>query len=135
VQRIHHLGIAVKNIEESLKIYQTFLKEPDIHLEEVPQQKVKVAAIHLGDSSLELLEPTSPESPIAQFIEKKGAGIHHVCIEVDDIDEALKNLADAGFRLIDKTPKDGAMGMKIAFVHPASTGGVLLEIAQSKKAK
>jgi methylmalonyl-CoA/ethylmalonyl-CoA epimerase len=132
MQRIHHIGIAVNNLDESLKIYETFLKDIHVHREEVPEQKVKVAGIPLGDSTIELLEPVSPDSPIAQFIEKKGTGIHHMAIEVDNIEETLKTLENSGYKLIDKTPRIGAMGMKIAFVHPKSTGGVLLEICQVK---
>jgi methylmalonyl-CoA epimerase len=132
MQKIHHIGIAVNNLDEALKVYETFLKDIHVHREEVPQQKVKVAGIPLGDSTIELLEPVSPDSPIAQFIEKKGTGIHHLAIEVDDIEETLRTLEDSGYKLIDKTPREGAMGMKIAFVHPKSTNGVLLEICQVK---
>lgn len=128
MQKIHHIGIAVNNLEEALKIYKVFLRDLNVHFEEVPAQKVKVAAISMGDAKIELLEPTSPESPIAKFIEKKGTGIHHIAIEVEDIDRALKSLSDSGYRLIDSTPREGAMGMKIAFVHPASCGGVLMEL-------
>jgi methylmalonyl-CoA/ethylmalonyl-CoA epimerase len=130
MQKIHHIGIAVNNLDESLKVYKSFLHNIDVHLEEVPDQKVKVAAIPLGEGRIELLEPTSGESPIAQFMEKKGTGIHHLALEVDNIEKSLKDLEDAGFKLIDKTPRLGAMGMKIAFVHPKSTGGVLLELCQ-----
>ncbi|MFP4498194.1 MAG: methylmalonyl-CoA epimerase [Vulcanimicrobiota bacterium] len=133
MQKISHIGIAVNNLEESVKLYETFLKDVQVHWEEVEDQKVKVAAIPLGDSKIELLEPTSDESPIAKFIEKKGTGIHHMAIEVDNIEEILEILDKSGFRLIDKKPRIGAMGMKIAFVHPKSTSGVLLEICQPKK--
>lgn len=132
MQRIHHVGIAVKNLQESEKVYKSFLKDIQIHHEEVQDQKVRVAAIPLGESKIELLEPISDDSPIAGFIAKKGTGIHHIALEVDNIEEAMKSLADASYQLIDKTPRMGAMGMKIAFVHPKSTGGVLLELCEKK---
>lgn len=132
MQRIHHIGIAASNLEEATAIYKTFLKDVEIEYEEVPSQKVKVASVEIGESRLEFLEPTSPESPIAKFMEKKGPGIHHICLEVENIEEALATLEKNGYRLIDKEPREGAMGMKIAFVHPKSSGGVLLEISQTK---
>jgi methylmalonyl-CoA/ethylmalonyl-CoA epimerase len=132
MQRIHHIGIAVENLETAVATYKTFLKDVEVEYEEVPSQKVKVAVISLGDTRLEFLEPTAPDSPIAGFIEKKGQGIQHLCIEVDDVAESLKKLEEKGYKLIDKEPRDGAMGMKIAFVHPKSTGGVLLELSQKK---
>lgn len=133
MQKVHHVGIAVNNLEASLRVYEVFLKDLQIHREEVPKQKVRVASIELGDSHLELLQPTALDSPIAKFIEKKGTGIHHICIQVDDIEESLAALKDSGYELIDNEPKDGAMGMKVAFVHPKSTTGVLLELAQMKE--
>ena len=132
MQKIHHIGIAVENLETAVAAYQTFLEDVEIEHEEVPSQKVKVAVIPLGESRLEFLEPTSPDSPIAGFMEKRGQGIHHLCIEVDDVAEALKKLEEKGYKLIDKEPREGAMGMKIAFVHPKSTSGVLLELSQKK---
>ncbi|MCE1247688.1 MAG: methylmalonyl-CoA epimerase [Firmicutes bacterium] len=132
MQRVHHIGIAVENLETAVATYQAFLDDVEIEYEEVPSQKVKVAVIPLGDSRLEFLQPTSPDSPIAGFIEKRGQGIQHICIEVNDINEALKKLEEKGYKLIDKEPREGAMGMKIAFVHPKSTGGVLLELSQKK---
>lgn len=132
MQKIHHIGIATENLKETIAIYETFLKDAEVEYEEVPSQKVKVGALALGESRLEFLEPTSAESPIAKFIEKKGQGIHHLCIEVDDIKSALKALEDKGYRLIDREPKEGAMGMMVAFVHPKSAGGVLLELSQKK---
>ncbi len=131
MQRLHHIGIAVENLDEAVKVYQTFLNDVEIHREEVPSQKVKVAAVHLRESSIELLEPTSDDSPIAKFIQKKGTGIHHICVEVDDIAGALSKLESSGYRLIDREPREGAMGMKVAFLHPKSTGGVLLELSQT----
>ena len=132
MQRIHHVGIAVNNLEESAEVYKTFLKDIELEYEEVASQKVKVAVIPLGDSRIELLEPTAEDSPIAKYMAKKGQGIHHLCIEVDDVKEALKSMEEKGYRLIDKEPREGAMGMQIAFVHPKSTGGVLIELCQKK---
>lgn len=132
MQKIHHIGIAVNKLDESVKVYETFLKDLEAEYEEVASQKVKVAVLPLGDSRIELLEPTSDESPIAQFMVKKGPGIHHICIEVDDVKESLKALEEKGYRLIDREPREGAMGMQIAFVHPKSTGGVLMELCQKK---
>lgn len=133
MQRIHHIGIATSNLAESTGIYGAFIKGLSVHYEEVPSQKVKVAAIEVGESRLEFLEPTSPDSPIAKFMEKKGQGIHHICIEVDDIEQALFQLSAVGYSLIDKEPREGAMGMKVAFVHPKSCGGVLLELSQIRE--
>ena len=130
MQKIHHIGIAVNKLDEAVKVYETFLKDLELEYEEVESQKVKVAVIPVGDSRIELLEPTADDSPIAQFMLKKGPGIHHICIEVDDVKESLAALEEKGYRLIDKEPRAGAMGMKIAFVHPKSTGGVLMELCQ-----
>ncbi len=132
MQKIHHIGIAVNKLDEAVKVYETFLKDVEPEFEEVESQKVKVAVIALGDSRIELLEPTADDSPIAQFMLKKGSGIHHLCIEVDDVKKSLSALEEKGYRLIDKEPREGAMGMQIAFVHPKSTGGVLLELCQKK---
>jgi len=133
MQRVHHIGIAVNDMEESLALYRTLLKDIKIHREEVPDQEVSVAAIPLGDTQLELLQPTTGSSPVAAFIAKRGPGIHHLAFEVENIRESLKKLEEAGYRLIDREPRDGAMGMKIAFVHPRSTGGVLIELCQPAK--
>lgn len=132
MQKIHHIGIAVNKLDEAVKVYETFLKDLELEYEDVASQKVKVAVIPLGDSRIELLEPTADDSPIAQFMLKKGPGIHHICIEVNDVKESLAALEEKGYRLIDKEPRDGAMGMRIAFVHPKSTGGVLMELCQKK---
>ncbi len=133
MRRIHHIGIAVKNLEDAIKIYQDILGDLEVHEEEVPEQKVKVKAFPLRESRIELLEPTSPESPIAKYMEKRGEGIHHIAFEVEDILETLKSLKEKGYRLIDEKPRQGAMGMQIAFVHPKSTRGVLIEICQTAK--
>ncbi|MGA1845628.1 methylmalonyl-CoA epimerase [Deferribacter abyssi] len=129
LKKIDHIGIAVKNLDNSLKIYKTIGVKP-YHFEEVESQKVKTAFIKVGESNIELLEPTSEESPIAKFIEKKGEGIHHIAYLVDDVQLAIDTLKNAGFKLIDETPKPGAHGKLIAFVHPKSTNGVLTELCQ-----
>jgi methylmalonyl-CoA epimerase len=129
-QRIDHIGIAVKSIEEAAKLY-TDLGLKIEGTEVVESQKVKVAFIPVGQSRIELLEPTVPDGPTGQFIEKKGEGIHHIALKVDDVAKALEELAAKGYQLIDKAPRTGAGGHKIAFVHPKSTKGVLLELCES----
>lgn len=130
IQRIDHIGIAVKSIEEAAKLY-TDLGLKIEGTETVESQKVKVAFIPVGQSRIELLEPTAPDGPTGQFIEKKGEGIHHIALKVDDVAKALVELAAKGYQLIDKAPREGAGGHKIAFVHPKSTKGVLLELSES----
>jgi methylmalonyl-CoA epimerase len=127
---IDHIGIAVGNIEEALKFWEGSLGIKCTGVETVDDQKVKTAFLPIKDSEVELLEATSPESPIAKFIEKKGEGIHHIAIRVDNLESALAELKQKGMRLIDETPRLGAGGAKIAFVHPKSTGGILLELSQ-----
>ncbi|MCL2566039.1 MAG: methylmalonyl-CoA epimerase [Defluviitaleaceae bacterium] len=127
--KIDHIGIAVNSIEESLKFYEALgLKCEGI--EEVAEQKVKVAFLPCGDSELELLESTDPEGPVAKFIEKKGTGIQHIAIRVSNIEEAIAEMKEKGFQMIDEKPRYGAGGASIAFVHPKSSGGVLLELSQ-----
>jgi lactoylglutathione lyase/methylmalonyl-CoA/ethylmalonyl-CoA epimerase len=130
LKKIDHVGIAVKSIEESLKFYEGVLGLKCTGTEEVKSQKVITAFIPLGESELELLEPTSEDSPIAKFIEKKREGIQHIAVRVDNVEAALEELKEKGIRLIDEKPRDGAGGAKIAFVHPKSTKGVLLELCQ-----
>jgi len=130
VLKIDHLGIAVKSIEETLRFYTDALGLSLDHIEEVEDQKVRVAMLHVGESKLELLEPTCPESPIASTIEKRGEGVAHVAFAVDNIEEALAKALAAGCRLIDETPRIGAGGAKIAFIHPKSSYGVLIELCE-----
>jgi lactoylglutathione lyase/methylmalonyl-CoA/ethylmalonyl-CoA epimerase len=132
-KKVDHIGIAVPSLAETQKFYQDALGLHLHEIEEVPEQKVRVAMFPVGETNLEFLEPTSPESPIAKFIEKKGSGIHHVAIQVEDIDRLLADLKSRGVRLINETPVPGAGGKRIAFVHPASTGGILLELSQEKR--
>jgi methylmalonyl-CoA/ethylmalonyl-CoA epimerase len=129
--KINHLGIATKSIDEALKFWSGSLGLENIHTETVEDQKVRVAMLPIGESRVELLEPTSDDSPISKFLEKRGGGIHHIAIEVEDIGEALANLKAKGMRLIDEHPRVGAEGCLVAFVHPAATGGVLLELVQT----
>ncbi len=127
--RIDHIGIAVNSIEEASKLYEA-LGLVSTGIEEVAEQKVKVCFFPCGDSEIELLESTSPDGPIAKHIEKRGEGIQHIAIRVENIEEAIADAKAKGLRMIDETPRYGAGGAKIAFVHPKSTGGVLLELSQ-----
>ena len=129
LKRVDHIGIAVKNLEDAVKFYES-LGFKATGYETVEEQKVKVAFLPCGDSELELLESTEPDGPIARFIEKNGPGIQHVAIRVDDIDKALEELKAKEVRLIDQTPRYGAGNARIAFVHPKATCGVLLELTQ-----
>jgi methylmalonyl-CoA/ethylmalonyl-CoA epimerase len=131
--KVDHIAIAVKSLDDATKVYSAlFGKEPD-HFEEVQEQKVKTAIYYLGDVRIELLEPTSDDSPIAKFIEKRGEGLHHVAYRVDDLEAKLNELKEKGFRLIDEKPRVGAEGKLIAFVHPKSVVGVLTELTQDAK--
>lgn len=129
VLKIDHIGIAVKNLAESAKLYE-MLGIASAGAEEVAEQKVKVCFFPVGDSEIELLESTSPDGPIARYIEKNGEGIQHMALRVDDLEAALAELKAKGVRLIDEKPRYGAGGAKIAFVHPKSTGGILLELSE-----
>jgi methylmalonyl-CoA/ethylmalonyl-CoA epimerase len=131
--KINHLGIATRGIEEALKFWEDALGLENVHTETVEDQKVRVAMLPLGESRIELLEPTSEDSPISKFLEKRGGGIHHIAVEVDDIRAALAKLKAKGARLIDEEPRIGAEGCLVAFVHPASANGVLLELVQENK--
>lgn len=131
--KISHLGIATKGIEEALKFYENALGLENVHTETVEDQKVRIAMLPIGETRIELLEPTSEDSPISKFLEKRGGGIHHIAIEVEDIEAALLKLKQAGARLIDEQPRIGAENCLVAFVHPSSTSGVLLELVQQQK--
>jgi len=130
VTRVDHIGVAVKSIDEAARLYTDVLGLKMHGIEEVAEQKVKVAFIPVGDSEIELLESTSPDGPVAKFIEAKGEGIQHIAIRVADIEKALEECKAAGLRLIDEKPRKGAGGAKIAFVHPKVTNGVLLELCE-----
>ena len=130
VEKIDHIGVAVKSIEESLLYYRDILGMEFLGTEEVKEQNVKVAFLMIGESKVELLEPTSDDSPVAKFLEKRGEGIHHIAVRVDSIEAALKKHHQNGARLIDTEPRIGAHDMRIAFIHPKATSGVLLELCQ-----
>lgn len=130
--KIDHIGIAVTSIEKSLKFYEGILGLKCEGEEVVSEQKVKTAFLPAGDSEIELLEATDPESPIARFIAKKGEGIQHIALQVEDIEAALKELAAQGVRLIDTVPRLGAGAKRIAFLHPADASGVLVELSEKK---
>lgn len=127
---VDHIGIAVKNIEEALQFWEKTLGIHCTGVEEVAEQKVKTAFLPLKDTEIELLEPTADDSPVAKFIEKKGEGIHHLAIRVENLEEALETMKARGMRLIDEKPRYGAGGARIAFVHPKTAGGVLLELSE-----
>ncbi len=126
--KIDHIGIATTRIDEAARFYLDSLGLHVAHLEEVASQKVRVAMLPVGESNFELLEPTSEDSPIAKFLAKRGPGIHHIAVRVDDIRASLAELKAQGARLIDEEPRPGAGGCLVAFIHPSSTGGVLLEL-------
>ncbi len=130
---LDHIGIAVGDLAQALAFYRDALGLEVEPPEEVPSQRVRAHFMPVGEARLELLEPTAADSPIAKFIEKRGPGVHHVTLRVDDIREALGRLKARGVRLIDETPREGAEGALIAFVHPASTHGVLVELKQRRK--
>lgn len=130
VEKIDHIGIAVESIEKWLGFYKDILGLEYTGSEEITEQKVRVAFLTIGESQIELLEPTSDDSPIAKFIETRGGGIHHIAVKVDDIDAALARHREAGARMIDSEARIGAHNMRIAFIHPKASGGVLLELCQ-----
>ncbi|WP_053955574.1 methylmalonyl-CoA epimerase [Inediibacterium massiliense] len=130
VLRVDHIGVAVKSLDETLKFYQDILGLDLQGTEVVEEQKVKVAFLPVGDTEVELLESTDPDGPIAKFIEKKGAGIQHIAFRVPNIEEAIEELKEKGVRMIDEKPRYGAGGAKIAFCHPKSTNGVLVELSE-----
>ncbi len=132
VKKINHIGIAVKRLDEALPIFQDIFGVKCENIEEVVDQKVKVACLPVGESKIELLESTSPEGSITRFIEKRGEGIHHIAFEVDNLKGVLEDLKKKGVQLIDHEPRNGAGGSRIAFLHPKSTNGVLMELCEHK---
>lgn len=130
--KINHLGIAVKSLEQSVPVFEKIFRVKASKLEHISEQKVNVKKISLKNCDIELLEGTAPDSPITKFIEKKGEGIHHCSFEVTGIIKALKKLKEEGVKLINETPRTGADDMLIAFLHPKSTAGVLMELTQPK---
>ena len=132
--KIHHIGIATSQIGVAAEIWDHLLGLQADHTEEVAGQKVRVCMLPVGESRLELLEPMSPDSPISKFLDKRGGGIHHVAVSVENIRAALADLKAKGARLIDEEPRVGAGGCLVAFIHPSSTAGVLLELVEDPKA-
>jgi methylmalonyl-CoA/ethylmalonyl-CoA epimerase len=129
-KRIDHIGIAVESLEEALPFYTESLGLELLGTEEVPSQKVRVAMLSVGESRIELLEPTSEDSPISGFLRKRGQGVHHIAYAVEDAARAVGELRERGVRMIDSTPREGAGGARIAFVHPRASGRVLTELCQ-----
>ncbi len=132
IKKIDHIAIVVHNIEEALQVYEGTLGLELAEVEEVPEQAVRIAFLPVGESELELVEPLSTDSGVAKFLEKRGEGLHHICLEVDDIEAALQDLAAQGIRLIDKQPRRGAHG-RVAFLHPKSAHGVLIELIEKPR--
>lgn len=130
--KISHIGIAVKSLEEAVGRYAALFGNNDPHRETVEEQRVDIASFPVGDAVVELTAATGDTSPIAKFIEKRGEGIHHIAFEVEDVEAELRRLKEAGVRLINETPTEGAHDMLIAFVHPSSFNGVLVELCQKK---
>ncbi|HNR67028.1 MAG TPA: methylmalonyl-CoA epimerase [bacterium] len=130
ITQINHIGIAVESLEATIPFYRDQLRLPLVGIEEVTDQKVRVAIFRIGEVHIELLEPTDPESPIARFLEKKGQGIHHIALQTDDIEGEIENMRSNQIEMIDVVPRPGAHGNQIAFLHPRSTGKVLTEICQ-----
>ena len=131
ITRINHIGIAVNNIDQALKLYTELLGLSLRKIEIVEEQRTRTAILPLGESKIELLESTDPEGPIAKYIEKFGEGMHHLALEVSDIEDALSKISQSGIPLIDETPRKGVENTRIAFLHPRGTGRVLLELVQS----
>jgi len=130
IQGIDHVGIAVKSIDEAMKFWIDTLGLKLSHIEEVPEQKARVAILKVGETTIELVEPTSADSPIQRFIEKRGEGLHHLTLQTDHLAERLKSLKDANVALIDEKPRIGAGGAQIAFLHPKAAHGVLVELCE-----
>jgi methylmalonyl-CoA/ethylmalonyl-CoA epimerase len=132
MRKIEHLGIAVTNLEESILLYEKLLNTPCYKIEEVESEFVKTAFFKIGESKIELVAATDAQSPIAKYIEKRGQGIHHVAFDVENIEKEIERLEKEGFQMIQRTPKNGADNKIIAFLHPKSTEGVLVELCQEK---
>jgi methylmalonyl-CoA/ethylmalonyl-CoA epimerase len=128
--KIDHIGIAVKSLTDAVKVYENAIGLKVSGYDQVDEQGVRVAMLEVGESRIELLEPTGPSSPIEKFMAKRGEGIHHIAVTVENLEESLKQLKTAGVRLIDETPRHGAHNTRIAFIHPSSTHGVLLELVE-----
>lgn len=128
--RIDHVGVAVEDLDAALKLYAEVLKMPVVHRETVTDQGVEAVLLDVGENHVELLVPLGPDTPVGAFLAKRGPGLHHVAYQVADVEATLAALKAAGIRLIDETPRIGIRGSRVAFVHPAATGGALIEIVQ-----
>ena len=135
ISHIEHIGIAVKNLKEAIKMYEDLFGLPCYNTEEISDQKIRTAFFQIGQTKIELLESTDSEGPIGKFIEKKGEGVHHIAFAVENLAHALREVEAKGFQLIDKQPRPGAEGLNIVFLHPKSTGGVLLELCEDRLIK
>lgn len=131
--RVNHIGIAVKSIDRALEFYRDALGLECRAIEEVAAEKMKVAMLPAGDSRIELLEATASDSPIAEFLERRAPGLHHVCLEVEDLDAAIASLKSSGARFAGEAPRAGAEGSRVAFIHPKSAEGVLIELVETRK--
>ena len=127
---IDHIGVAVEDLDAAIELYRDRLAMPLVHRETVSEQGVEAVLLDVGDGHVELLSPLGPDTAVGKFLERRGPGLHHVAYRVDDVETTLAALAEAGMRLIDERPRAGIRGSRVAFVHPASTGGVLTEIVQ-----
>ena len=135
MNKIEHIGIAVKDIRESNSLFEKIFNKPNYKIEEVTTEGVITSFFKVGETKIELLQASSPDSPIAKFIKDRGEGVHHIAFEVDDIDSEVQRLLSEGFEVINKESKDGADNKKISFLHPKSTNGVLIELCQEKSDK
>jgi len=133
VGKVHHIAVAVNSIAEALPVFSDALGLTVTHSEEVPGQGVRVAVLPVGETWLELVEPTNPSSAVARFLQRQGEGIHHICFEVENLEATLAQLKEHGIRLVDDKPRRGVEGARIAFVHPSSTHGVLVELHEKEK--
>ena len=130
IKRLHHVAIAVNNLDESMALYERILGVKPLSVGDIPSQKVRVAIFRVGtEAEIELVQPAAPDSGVARFLESRGQGLHHICFEVDEVDEELKAMAGKGIELIDRQGRAGLVG-KVGFLHPKSTQGVLIELAQ-----
>jgi len=133
IKKIDHIGVVVSDIEEALQVYQQALGLTLAKSQDRPDQAVRIAFLPTGESEIELVQPVTGDSGVARFLQKRGEGIHHICLEVDDIEQALADLQERGLQLIDETPRTGFQGEKFAFIHPKSTHGVLIELYEYPK--
>jgi methylmalonyl-CoA/ethylmalonyl-CoA epimerase len=130
LDRIDHVGVAVDDLDAAITLYEGALGMPLVHRETVAEQGVEAVLLDVGDGHIELLSPLAPDTPVGKFLDRKGAGLHHVAYAVSDIEQTLSDLSDGGIELIDSEPRTGIRGSRVAFLHPRSTGGVLTEIVQ-----